>query len=42
MFSEIWESMKDAFTYIYDKILYRLVKLIYFTFAIFKLFEEEK
>lgn len=38
MFSEIWESMKDAFTYIYDKILYRLVKLIYFTFAIFNFY----
>ena len=35
MFSEIWESIKDLFTFIYDHFISKLIKPIYFTFAIF-------
>lgn len=35
MFSEIWESIKSAITLIYDRILYRLVKPMYFVFTVF-------
>lgn len=35
MFSEVWESIRNTFTFIYDKILYMLVKPMYFVCAIF-------
>lgn len=35
MFSEIWESIKDSFTFIYDHFLSKLIKPIHITLIIF-------
>lgn len=38
MFNGIWESIKNAFTYLYDRILKFLIKPAYITLAIFCLY----
>ncbi len=35
MINEIWENIKSAFSIVYEKIVSKLIKPIYFTFAIF-------
>lgn len=38
MFNEIWENIKNTFSFIYDKILYKLIKPMYFVLAVFCLY----
>lgn len=35
MFNEIWEGIKDSFTFIYDHVLSKLIKPMYFVFTVF-------
>lgn len=37
-FSEVWESIKNTFTYLYNKILKIFVKPAYITLAVFCLY----
>lgn len=38
MFNEIWETLKEAFTFMYDKILKFLIKPVYITLSLFCLY----
>jgi len=38
MFNEIWKNIKNTFCFIYDKILYKLIKPMYFVLAVFCLY----
>lgn len=38
MISEIWESIKNTFTSIYDNFISKLIKPMYFTFTVFSFY----
>lgn len=38
MFNEIWEKIKEEFTFIYNKIIKYLIKPVYITLSLFSLY----
>lgn len=38
MFNEIWESIKEVFTFVYDRIVKILIKPMYITLSLFSLY----
>lgn len=38
MFKEIWESIKETFTFVYERIVKFLIKPIYITLSLFSLY----
>lgn len=38
MFKEIWESIKETFTFVYERIVKFLIKPLYITLSLFSLY----
>lgn len=38
MFNEIWEGIKEVFTFVYDRIVKILIKPMYITLSLFSLY----